>query len=265
MDSSHDNWQAAQHYQRYMGRWSERMAGLFLDWLDCPAGLAWLDIGCGTGALSAAILRSCNPASLLGVDLAEDLLAGARAALPDPRASFARAGAGELPVSDNSIDVAASALAYNFFPDRPAALAEARRVLKPTGQLAIYVWDYAGGGLGFIDAFWQAARHVSERAANRDERTRFSFCTQEGLRDEVMAAGFTDVQVEALEMETGFSDFNDFWQPFTLGSGPAPGFLAQLEPEGRSALEELLRNRLGTSGPLSFPARVWAIRGSAHA
>ena len=153
----HDAWQAGDSYDGYMGRWSRQIAPRFLDWLDAPDRLDWLEIGCGTGALSAAILGRCNPRSLLAIDPSEGFIATARRNVSDHRAEFRVADAQSLPVETASRDAIASALALNFVQDRDLALAEIRRAARPGAMIGFYVWDYPGGGLEFIHALWQAA------------------------------------------------------------------------------------------------------------
>ncbi len=257
----HDAWSAARSYEHYMGRWSRQIAARFVAWLQAPPGLNWLDIGCGTGALSAAIVERCAPASVLGVDPSAAFVEHARAASTDLAVRYEVAGADALPCDDGSVDVVVSALAYNFFPERAAALAEMRRVAKPGATVGFYVWDYPGGGMGFIDAFWKAA--VAGGAdRSLDETTRFPFCTREALRAEATAAGLSGIDVEAIEVPTRFADFEAFWQPFTLGAGPAPGYCMSLDEAARDALRESLQARLG-GGPIELPARAWALRAGA--
>ena len=145
----HDAWSAGADYDFYMGRWSREIARQFVDWLAELPDLDWLDVGCGTGALSAAILERCSPRSVLGVDPAEGFVEHARVAVEDPRARFQVAGADSLPCADASMHVVASALAYNFFADRAQAFISMRRAARPDGTVALYVWDYPGGGMGF--------------------------------------------------------------------------------------------------------------------
>lgn len=261
-EAKHDAWTAGQSYEAYMGRWSRQVAAAFLARLDAPAGADWVELGCGTGALTAAVLAAGAPRSLVAVDPSEDFLAAARAAVPDPRVRFERGQAGALPVADATIDVAVSGLVLNFVPDRPAALADLLRALRPGGRLAFYVWDYAGGGLEFVDRFWKAAAELDPAAAALDEARRFPFTTRHAIAAECAAAGFEDVGVEPVEIATVFADFADFWTPFTLGAGPAPGYCASLAPERRAALRERLEGRLG-SGPIAMRARAWAARGQA--
>ncbi|MDQ6436004.1 class I SAM-dependent methyltransferase [Mesorhizobium sp. LHD-90] len=255
-----DTWSIGQNYDFYMGRWSRQIADNFLDWLAPPRHAAWLDLGCGTGALTTAILARCAPRSILSVDPSEGFLAHARAVVRDERVRFEKASAQDLPAGDASFDVAASALVLNFVPDMQAALAEMRRVLKPGGLLAFYVWDYPGGGMGFIDAFWKAAAAVDESAGALDEGRRFPFCTPDGLAGICQAAGLVSPVIDSLEIETVFPDFEAFWLPFTLGAGPAPGYCTSQPPERQAALKQQLAQMLGTDRPISLVARAWAVK-----
>ena len=150
-----------------MGRWSRRIAPRFLDSAHSPEGIGWaLEVGCGTGALTAAILERCAPKSLFAIDQSEAFLARARSNVADPRAEFRVADAQSLPVEANSRDLAVSALVLNFVPDRAGALSEMRRATRPGGAVAFYVWDYPGGGIAFMRAFWTAATELDPSAAD---------------------------------------------------------------------------------------------------
>ena len=255
----HDAWSAGHSYDEYMGRWSRAVAAGFIDWIDVPSDLDWVDVGCGTGALSSAVVARCAPRSLTGVDPSDGFVGHAATAVVDPRARFEVGTAEDLPVPDDAVDVVASALAYNFVPDRAAALREFQRVVRPDGTIAFYVWDYPGGGIAFIDTFWKAASALDPAAASLDEAIRFPFCTQACLAAEVAAAACLDVEVVPIEVNTPFDDFAAFWQPFTLGAGPAPGYLDTLGPDARLALEQRLRDDLG-DGVRDLTARAWAVR-----
>lgn len=255
-----DAWSAGQNYEHYMGRWSRRIAARFVEWLMPPPDAAWLEIGCGTGALTATVLGECEPRSILSIDPSRDFVAYARSAIDDKRARFEVADALHLPAEDASIDVAASALVLNFIPDRPAALAEMQRVLKPDGVLSFYVWDYPGGGMGFIRAFWKAAAEIDPGAGALAEDKRFPFCTQDGLAALCQEAGLQSTVVEPIELETVFPDFAAFWQPFTLGAGPAPGYCISLAEDHRAALKARLADTLGRDGPIRLVARAWAVK-----
>lgn len=260
-DAKHDSWSAGQSYEHYMGRWS-RLAGVeFLRWLQPPQGLDWVDIGCGTGALTQSILDIANPASVVGIDPSDGFVAHAREAIADRRARFEVSGAEALPLGDGTVDAAVSALALNFVPDMPRALREMRRVLRPEGLLSFFVWDYPGGGIGFIDRFWKAAAEIDPGARDLDEAGRFPFCTPDGLAEICRQAGLDDVTVHPVEVTTTFADFEAFWHPFTLGAGPAPGYCMALPEENRAALKSLLERQLGADGgAISLLARAWAVQ-----
>lgn len=254
-----DAFRAASSYEDYMGRWSRQLAPRFLDWLGAPAGADWLEVGCGTGALSAAILEKAAPRSLLAIDPSAAFVAHAGGTLGSAKARFEVGDGQAPPAADASLDVVASALVLNFIPDPAAALRAWRRVLRPGGLIGFYVWDYPGGGMGFIAAFWEAAAALDPAAAAIEQGTRFAFCAPEGLKALCATAGLPEPRVEALEITTRFPDFDAFWQPFTLGAGPAGGYLAQQTPGRQAAIRDHLAKRLG-DGPVALPARAWAAR-----
>src|SRR5258705_11122744 len=138
-------WVIGDAYEAYVGRWSRRVALEFLRWLDVPAGRHWLDVGCGTGALTETVLAVADPALVVGVDPAEGFLADARARVVDPRASFRTGDAQSLPLPDRRFDAVVSGLALNFVPDAHRAAAEFARLATVEGVVAAYVWDYADG------------------------------------------------------------------------------------------------------------------------
>ena len=257
-----DNWQVGAPYERYVGRWSRRVAPAFLEWLDVPPAKRWVDVGCGTGALCAAIFAHGEPAALTGVEPSEGFLEVARRTLPD-RVDLRQGSADALPIPDASVDAVVSGLVLNFIPDLPAALREARRVSGTAGTFAAYVWDYAGR-MQLMRHFWDAAAARDPAAAPLDEGTRFPLCRPEALRSAVEAAGFGKVQSTGIEVDTRFDSFEDFWEPFLGGQGPAPAYVMSLEEGARESLRQLLRERLPTAadGTISLIARAWAVRGS---
>jgi hypothetical protein len=133
--------------------------------------------------------------------------------------------------------------------------------LRPDGFLAFYVWDYPSGGMGFIDAFWKAAAEVDASAAELDEAPRFPFCQQVGLAKMCDEAGVRDVKIEAIEVETEFPNFEALWHPFTLGVGPAPGYVKTLSADHQTELKAHLEAKLGADGAVSLPAKAWAVKG----
>ncbi len=260
--AKHDAWSAGDSYDAYMGRWSRKMAVRFLDWLNPTANLDWLDVGCGTGALSSAILSRCNPRSLVGIEQSAGFVATAQRNVADKRAKFEVGDAQKLPLDDRSKDIVASALVLNFVPEIPKALSEMKRVVRPGGTVAFYVWDYPGGGMGFMRAFWNAAIALDPGASGFAEGKRFPFCTAAGLAELVSNADLQSVECAAIEIPTVFTDFDDFWHPFTLGAGPAPGYCVSLPAEAREKLRLKLSDDLPRqdNGAIALTARAWAVR-----
>lgn len=260
--SEFDAWSAGQSYEHYMGRWSRKIAAKFVSWVDPPKNLDWLEIGCGTGALSEAVLSAASPRSILSTDQSADFVAHAKAEITDGRAAFKVASADNLPCSDASVDIVTSGLVLNFIPDRQTAFAEMRRVLRPGGLVAFYVWDYPGGGMGFIDAFWKAAAEIDPDAAGLDESARFPFCQKDGLAEMCSDAGIGQAQITPIEVETRFPDFDAFWHPFTLGAGPAPGYVKSLPDDRKQQLKDHLAAKMGRHEHIALPARAWAVKAS---
>lgn len=256
--SKFDRWAAGDAYENYMGRWSRQIAGDFLGWLEPAHGVDWIDVGCGTGALSETILDVCRPKSVLGVDPSKGFIDFAKENSTDHRARFIVGSADNLPAETASFDVATSGLAVNFFPDAAAGLTEMARVVRSGGVVSFYVWDYPGGGMGFIDAFWKAATSINSAAAGLDESVRFPQCTPDGLTALCAKVGLAS-EVAPIESEARFSDFEVFWEPFTRGTGPAPGYVARLNEPQREELRSALRTTVGTQN-IVLPARAWAVR-----
>lgn len=257
-------WAVAEAYEAYVGRWSRHVAAAFVAWLDRPGGLRWLDAGCGTGALTRAILAGADPATVTGVDPASEFLSYAREHTPDRRAAFRTGDARALPLPDAAVDVAASGLALNFVPEPERAVADCARVTAPGGTVAAYVWDYAEG-MAMLRHFWDAAVALDPAAAALDEGTRFAVCRPDALRG--LWSGLAEVTVHPIDIDTGFADFDDYWRPFLGGQGPAPGYVASLPEERRAVLREAVRGRLpvAADGSISMTARAWAVRGTVPA
>jgi SAM-dependent methyltransferase len=254
-------WASGPAYEAYVGRWSRAVAARFVPSLAAPGAAAWVDVGCGTGVLTAAVLQHAEPSSVLGVDASPAFLEVAAATIPDPRARFEVADAAALPADDGALDVLVSGLVLNFLPDRPAALAEWRRVLRPGGILGLYVWDYAGE-MQLMRHLWDAATELDPAASDLDEGRRSGFCRPEPLRELARIAGFDGVQVDAIDVPTVFRDFDDYWSPFLGGTGPAPAYVTGLPPDARDRLRERLAARLPrvADGSIPLTARAWAVR-----
>lgn len=255
-----DVWAVGDAYEAYVGRWSSRVAAAFVPWLDVPGGARWVDVGCGTGALTEAVVRLAAPASVVGVDPSEGFLGTARARVPG--ATFEAGDATALPVADGAADAVVSGLVLNFVADGPAAAAECVRVAAPGAVVAAYVWDYAEG-MQLMRHFWAAAAEADPDGAGLDEGVRFPLCRPEPLAHLWLAAGLSEVAVEAIDIPTPFATFDDYWRPFLGGQGPAPAYLATLPPSRQDAIRAAVRERLpvAADGSIALTARAWAVRG----
>lgn len=257
-----ETWASGDSYEPYVGRWSRLVAREFLAWLELPAGCSWLDVGCGTGALSQTILETANPSRIKGIDRSDDYITFAQAHLQDRRVEFEVGDAQALPVEDETYEVVVSGLVLNFVPQPEQALAEMARAARPGGMVAIYVWDYAGK-MQFMRHFWNAAAALDPAAYPLDEGRRFPLCQPGPLQSLFEGVGLTEVQGRCLDIPTDFRDFDDYWTPFLGGQGPAPRYAMSLSEEGRTALRERLRNALpfAVDGSIPLVARAWAVRG----
>lgn len=256
-----DSWTGASAYEQFMGRWSRKLARALVLWLDIPPGRDWLEIGCGTGALTAQICEISHPASVVATDPSGPFIAHARTALPDQRVQFLRASVGELPTTASGYDVVVSALVLNFLPDSTAALRHMRSLVAEGGVVAACVWDYAGE-MQFLRRFWDAAVELDPAARQYDEGERFPICSPSALESAFREAGLARAEVKALEVATRFQDFDDYWSPFVGGPGPAPGYLSSLPPQRQHDLARRLAATLPrhADGSIALRARAWAVR-----
>ena len=255
-----DRWIEGDAYERYMGRWSRRVAEQFIAWLAPAAGGRWLEVGSGTGALTSAIARLAEPSSITAIEPSAGFRSLAEEQLAAPNVHFLEGDAQRLP--EGQYDFVVSGLVLNFLPDLDTALRGFRLATSPNGTLAAYVWDYADG-MEFLRIFWDEAVALAPGAQALDEGQRFPICAPEALEEAFTRAGLADVDVAALVVETLFADFDDFWLPFTDGPGPAPGYVASLTFEQRAELRDALSRRLprDSDGSIRLRARAWAVRG----
>lgn len=263
MSTLRDNWSSGDAYEQYVGRWSRLVAAEFVRWLAVPADRDWLDVGCGTGALTEVILRQAAPRRVMAHDISLPYLALARERIPDERAEFTHADAVMLPSAHATFDIAVSGIAINFVPDAPVAVREMRRVVRPQGTVALYVWDYADG-MQLIRSFWDAAVSLDPNAANLDEAFRFPVCRPGPLRALFENAGLYDVDIRPIDVPTRFASFEEYWMPFEGAQGPAPSYVAALDRERRNQLRATLEKTLPRQpdGSIELMARAWAARGT---
>lgn len=258
-----DTWERGDPYEQYVGRWSRQVAPLFLKWLDVPAGGRWLDVGCGTGALCAAILDACSPLSVAGVDSSQGFLDSAGRQLAG-RVTLHCASATALPLEDASIDAVVSGLVLNFIPDQAAALAEMTRVTGKGGALGAYVWDYAEK-MELMRYLWDAVVTLDAGRSRFDEALRFPLCRPEALAKLFSDAKLEQIEVTAIDIPTPFASFDDYWRPFLGGQGSAPAYVMSLDESARSLLRETIKAKIPvrSDGSISMMARAWAIKARA--
>jgi SAM-dependent methyltransferase len=256
-----DRWSNGDAYEAYVGRWSRLVARAFIAWLGVDDHLCWLDVGAGTGALSAVIAAADDPREIVGVDASADYVEDARRRVDDHRVRFEQADACRLS-HDARFDAAVSGLVLNFLPDAAAAVRGMRRAVVPGGLVAAYVWDYAGG-MELMRSFWDAAVALDPSARDLDEGVRFPLCDPGELAALWRAAGLDAVETTALDVATPFRDFDDYWSPFLGGQGPAPTYLMSLPGSQRMVLRDAVRSSLpiAADGSIPMAARAWAVKG----
>ena len=259
-----ERWSDGDDYFRFMGRWSSLVAGEFIAWLAIPEGGRWLDVGCGAGDLTAAILERAAPSGVRGIDLSPEYVDAITARFDDPRAHFDVADASDLAgEADDSYDCAASGLVINFVQQPERAVAEMSRVTKPGGCVAAYVWDYVNQPEFFLRYAWDAIAELYPEYAGLDEALRFPLCRPSSLADLWRSAELSGIETRPIEVPTVFQDFDDLWSPFLAGQGPAGTLIASLTESERVALGTLLGSRLPFHADRSIHlvARAWAVRG----
>lgn len=249
---------AADDYERFMGRWSRAVGEKFLPWLDAPKAARWLDVGCGTGAFSELIVKHCAPSSLAGVDPSREQIDHVLKLLPGH--TFEVAPADALPFSDNAFDVVASALVIHFIPDRPKAFAEMKRVLRPGGLVGGYTWKRTqAADFAAYAPFLRGAESVGGealRSATVPEGT------VEGMRGSLAAAGFGEVEATEIEVTQTYTSFDDYWAAQTLPFSPSGKTAAKLSDEQRARLRDVLREYLcAPDGTITYAATAIAGRG----
>ncbi len=259
---SKELWGASEAYERYMGRWSRKVAVQFLDWLDVPPRARWVDIGCGTAVLTGAIVESHQPSSVVGIDTSAPFLETARHEFAGSTASFKQGDAQSLPLQDTCADAVVSGLVLNFIPDKEAAITEMVRVSSPGGIVALYVWDYAAH-MQVMRRFFDAATALDQAACEFDDGIKAPICRPTPLRNLFEQAGLTDIEVKAIDIPAAFDSFDDYWAPFLGGTGSAPKYYASLSENARERLRNEVQNRLpiGPDGEILLAARAWGAKG----
>lgn len=255
----------ADAYQQMMGRWSRRLAPLLIELSGIEPGERVIDVGCGTGSLTGALLDAADLAEVAAIDYSETYLEAARQAIRDPRVAFRQADACALPFADAAFDRALSLLVLQFVPEPEQAVAEMRRVVRPGGAVAAAVWDHYGG---FVvqRMFWDVAAMLDPAAAALRGEAYFRPITQPGELGRLWTRlGLADVREATLTIRMDYAGFDDFWAPFAAGEGSMGKYAGGLDAERRGALEGALRAAYEAGrpdGPRSFAALAFACRGT---
>jgi SAM-dependent methyltransferase len=245
---------APEAYDRFMGRYSAPLAPLLADLAGVAVGQTAVDVGCGPGAMTGELVRRLGPGSVSAVDPSPPFVEAIRKRYPGVTVEEARAE--QLPFPNQVFDAALAQLVVHFMTDPVLGLAEMARVTREQGVVAACVWDHAGDG-GPLAAFWGAARHHDPEV---DDESRLPGTRQGHLGELFRAAGLRDVAESTLSVDVEHPSFEEWWEPFTLGVGPAGKYLTGLDPEAQSRLEEYCRSILPPA-PFVQTARAWAARG----
>jgi len=244
----------ADEYDRFMGRYSAPLAPQFADFAAVDAGQRVLDVGCGPGALTAELVGRLGPGTVSAVDPSEPFVAAAQER--HPGVSVQRAAAEELPFEDRAFDAALAQLVVHFMAHPVVGLREMARVTRKDGVVAACVWDHAGGQ-GPLSLFWQAARELDPDVEGESQ---LAGAREGHLGQLFQAAGLHEIEESALSVSVEHPSFEEWWEPFTLGVGPAGGYAAGLDAKRQAHLRELCREML-PAPPFILTALAWAARG----
>jgi SAM-dependent methyltransferase len=244
----------AEAYDRFMGRYSVPLAPQLADFAAVAAGQRVLDVGCGPGALTAELVGRLGPGVVSAVDPSESFVAAARER--HPGVNVERAAAEQLPFGDHEFDAALAQLVVHFMADPVLGLREMARVTRGHGVVAACVWDHAGGQ-GPLSLFWEAAHELDP---DLEDESQLAGSREGHLAQLFQAAALHEIEESALSVTVEHPSFEDWWEPYTLGVGPAGGYAAGLDPKRQAQLGELCRARL-PEAPFALTARAWAARG----
>lgn len=247
-------------YEKRMGRWSRLVGEIFINWLAAPAGLRWLDVGCGNGAFTEVLMARCAPAAVSAVDPSEGQLKYARTRSGTALAEFRVGDAQALPYADCSFDMAAMALAISFIPDPLKAAHEMKRVVKPGGLVATYMWDLPGGGLPVAPMYRTLESLGIAVSLPGTEVSR-----REGMATLWADAGLKFVETRVIRIPVTYANFDEFWESYKVPEGPAGLAIRKMSPAEIERLKVRLREYLPTAadGTISYEAFANAVKGRA--
>ncbi len=243
---------SAEAYTRFMGRFSEPLAHEFIAFVGVSPGQRVLDVGCGPGALTSTLVALLGEPSVAAVDPSASFIDAIHRQYPGVDSQLAPAE--ELPFATASFDLALAQLVIHFMADPVVGLSEMARVTRPGGQVAANVWD-CGGSTGPLEPFWNSARHM---CVDIDDESTLAGVAEGSLELLFERSGLRVARSTALTVEVHHESFEEWWEPFTLGVGPAGHFVAQLSPEARLELRERCLSSMGR-GPFTTRARAWTV------
>ena len=251
-------------YERFLGRWTKRLAVPFIDFANLPASGDLLDVGCGTGSLAAALAGRFPGRRIVGIDIAEPYVVYARAQSSIDGTSYELGDATRLRWSDGQFAAALAQLVLNFIPDVELAVREMHRVTRRGGILAAAVWDFRGG-LVYQRLFWDTAVGLDPAAAaTRDRLFSGPLALPDGLVELWQRIGLEQVERGSLTIRMDYVDFADYWEPLLGGQGPVGTYVDRLTPAMRARVQDAVRLAYlsgAPDGPRSLTATAWAVRG----
>ena len=246
-------------YERLMGRWSQLAGAKFLDWLDPPKGLHWVDVGCGNGAFTEVLIARVAPAAVTGIDPSDGQIDYARTRAGTKLAQFRVGDAQALPFADDSFDAASMALVITFLSDPVKAAREMARVVKPGGMVATYMWDIPGGG------FPIRPLSVAMKSVGLEEPSRpnVEASRRESMRAFWQQVGLQSIDTTVIRIRVAYADFDDFWASSSLPIGPSGKALAALSPDQIEQIKARLRDQLpfAADGSIAYEAFANAVKG----
>lgn len=246
-------------YERMIGRWSRIVAEAFLDWLDPPRNLRWLDVGCGNGAFTEELIARCAPAAVTAIDPSEDQLAYARARPAAATTDFRVGDAQNLPFAAGSFDIVAMALVIAFLRDPGRAVVEMARVVRPGGWVAAYMWDTLGGGSP-VNPLYLALESMGMTSVRPPNPEAARQHTMQALWEDV---GLEMVDTRVIRIQTVYASFDDFWNSNTVPVGPQGKVIAGMSASAKAELRTRLRHHLpkSSNGPIAYESFANAVKG----